>query len=162
MALVDIFLDIDGIKGESQDSKHKDMIEISSYSFGESQFSSRASGGGGGSGKVQMQDFHFTTRLSVASPNLMLACASGRHIKLATLTARKAGQNQQDYYKVTFTDCLISSYQTSASEASNDVPREQFSLNFSKIQLEYRPQRQDGSLGDPVTAGWDVKNNQEF
>ncbi len=88
----DYLLKIEGIKGESTDSKHKDEIEIESFSWGATQPGTFSTGGGGGAGKVSFQDLHFTSRVSVASPNLMVACASGQHIKVATLTVRKAGK----------------------------------------------------------------------
>src|SRR5919204_6894167 len=122
MALVDYFLKIDGIPGESGDSKHKDEIQLESWSFGESQSGTMAYGGGGGAGKVQMQDFHFVMKVNKASPKLFLACASGEHIKKAELTCRKAGKEQQEYYKVTFSDLLVSSYQTSGSGSSDVIP----------------------------------------
>ncbi len=37
MAAVDFFLKIDGIDGESADSKHKGDIDLASWSWGEAQ-----------------------------------------------------------------------------------------------------------------------------
>ena len=90
----DYLLKLEGIKGESLDAKHRDEIEIESFSWGATQPEGFASGGGG-AGKVSFQDIHFTARVNVASPNLMVACASGQHIKEATLTVRKAGEDQR-------------------------------------------------------------------
>jgi type VI secretion system secreted protein Hcp len=161
MAL-DFFLKIDGIPGESQDSKHKDEIDVVAWSWGETRPAPPGSaGGGGGAGKVQIQDFTFTAQTSKASPNLMLACASGKHVKSAVLTARKAGGKQAEFLTISLSDILVSSYQAGGSEGEV-IPTESVSLNFSKIQLEYRPQKADGSLGAPVKAGWDVKKNQKF
>ena len=109
MAAVDYFLKIDGIEGESPDHKHKGEIQLESWSFGESQGGTHSSGGGGGAGKVQMQDFHFVMKISKASPKLFLACACGQHIKKAVLVCRKAGKDQQEFLKTTFTDILVSS-----------------------------------------------------
>lgn len=158
---VDIFLKIDGIKGESQDSKHKDEIEILSYSFGESQTGTFASAGGGGAGKVSMQDFHFTTPVNKASPGLFFACASGSHIKEGLLTVRKAGGDQQEYLKIKLTDILVSSYQVGASHGS-EVPTDQFSLNFSKIEYSYAPQNAKGQLEAADTKGWNLKENKKI
>jgi type VI secretion system secreted protein Hcp len=154
------FLQIDGISGESQDSRHKDAIEISSFSWGASNSSTAGAGGGGGSGKVNMQDFHFTMRVSKASPQLFLAVAKGKHIANAVLFVRKTGGEQQEYLKWTLSDVMVSSYQTGGM--NGDVPIDQVSLNFAKIQVEYKPQMADGSLGQPVTAGWDLKQNKAF
>lgn len=161
MAAVDYFLKIDGIKGESQDAKHKDEIELESFSWGETNSGTHAAGGGGGAGKVQMQDFHFVMRMNKASPELFLACAEGRHIKQAILTCRKAGKEQQEFLKVTFSDLLISSYQTGGSAGSDVIPMDQVSLNFTQIKMEYKPQKADGTLDAAVTAGWNVKTNKK-
>src|SRR6476646_4579406 len=113
MAQVDYFLKFDGIKGESTDAKHKDEIDIEAWSWGETNAAGPASGGGGGgAGKVSMQDFHFVMRMNRASVSLMKACATGEHIKEATLTARKAGKGQAEFLVIKMNDVLISSYQT--------------------------------------------------
>ena len=81
----DFLLEIDGIKGESQDSKHKETIEIESFSWGASNSGSHSAGMGGGSGKVSLQDLHCTANVSKASPVLFLKCCTGEHIKLSLI-----------------------------------------------------------------------------
>jgi len=162
MAAVDYFLKIDGIEGESHDSKHKNEIDLESWSWGESQSGTHSGGGGGGAGKVHMQDFHFVMKINKASPKLMLACATGEHIKKATLTCRKAGKEQQEFLKIEFDDLLVSSYQTGGSGHGDIVPTDQISLNYSKIHFEYKEQKPDGSLGGAVKAGYDLKANKKL
>jgi type VI secretion system secreted protein Hcp len=156
MALVDYFLKIDGIQGESPDKTHKLEVEIDSFSWGEINAGTALQGGGMGSGKVQMQDFHFVMRVNKASPLLFLCCANGEHIKSAILTCRKAGKEQQEYLKYTFSDLLVSSYQTGGS-AGNVIPMDQISLNFTKVEFEYKEQKPDGSLGGSVKKYYDIK-----
>jgi type VI secretion system secreted protein Hcp len=159
---IDYFLKIDGISGESLDSKHKGEIDVESWSWGEANPTPPSgAGGGGGAGKVQMQDFNFTTKFSKASPSLMLACASGKHLKSAVLTARKAGKGQQEFLTFSLSDVLVSAYQTGGAEG-DVVPADAVSLRFSKIQVEYKQQNPDGSLGSSIKAGWDVKQNKQF
>jgi type VI secretion system secreted protein Hcp len=110
-------------------------------------------GGGGGQGKVAMQDFHFTMAVNKATPLLFQACATGTHIKSAILTCRKAGKDQQEFLKWTFTDVFISSYQTGGS----DSPVEQCSFNFTKIQVDYKEQNADGTLLGALTKWHDLK-----
>ena len=160
MAAVDYFLKIEGIDGESQDSKHKGAIQLESWSWGETQSGAHSAGGGGGAGKVSMQDFHFTMSINKASPKLFLSCASGEHIKKAVLTCRKAGKDQQEFLVITLSDLLISSYQTGGSGHSDVVPMDQISLNFSKIEIDYKEQKPDGSLSGAVKAGYDLKANK--
>jgi type VI secretion system secreted protein Hcp len=161
MAAVDYFLQISGVEGESTDAKHKGWLDVDSWSWGESQTGGGGSGGGGGAGKVSMQDFHFVTKVRKASPKLFLACAGGQHLKEAKLVARKAGKGQQEFLSWTFSDLLVSSYQTGGHEGT-EVPVDQVSLNFAKIKVEYRAQKSDGSLEPAISAGWDVKSNTKL
>lgn len=159
MAQVDYFLKVDGIDGESTDSKHKNEIDIESWSWGETQSGSHAYGGGGGAGKVSMQDFQFTMRVNKASPKLLLATANGQHIKQALLTCRKAGKDQQEYLKIKFSDLLISSFQTGGSNGEV-VPVDTIALNFAKIEYEYYPQKADGTLDSKIPVWWSLKENK--
>lgn len=157
MAIVDYFLKIDGIEGEAQDTKHKNEIQLESWSFGETNAGTAAQGLGMGAGKVQMGDFHFVMRSNKASPKLFLACASGEHIKKAVLTCRKAGKEQQEYLKWMFSDLLVSSYQTGGSAHSDVVPLDQISINFTEAQIDYKEQKADGTLGGAVTTKYNIK-----
>ena len=162
MAAVDYFLKFDGIKGESTDAKHKDEINIESWSWGETHASGGGRGGGAGAGKVQMQDFHFVMNMNTASPNLMLACASGKHIPRATLYCRKAGETQQEFLTFTFSDLLVSSYQTGGSAHGDIVPTDQISLNFAKVEMAYGKQDDKGKVAAlDQKAGWDLKLNKK-
>jgi type VI secretion system secreted protein Hcp len=158
---IDYFLQIDGIEGESQDAKHKAWIDLLSWSWGESHAAAPEAGGGGGSGRVSMQDVHFAMPMSKASPRFFLACASGRHHKEAVLVGRKGGKDPQEFMTWTFSDVLVTSYQTSGSEAQ-DGPFDQVSLNFTKVRLDYKAQKADGSLDAPISAGWDVIANKKL
>ena len=159
MAAVDYFLRIDGIQGESTDDKHKGEIDVDSWSWGESHTAAPGAGGGA-AGKVQIQDFHFVMRVNKASPKLLLACASGQHLKSAHLSCRKAGKAQQEFLTYTFSDVLVSSYQAGGAEAADVLPIDQVALNYSKIQVEYKEQKPDGTLGASTKAGWDLKANK--
>jgi type VI secretion system secreted protein Hcp len=157
---VDFFIKIDGVEGESTDDKHKNEIDVESWNWGATQMGTSARGGGGGAGKVNMQDFNFVMHSNKASPKLMLMCATGDHIKSAKLTCRKAGGEQQEYLTITFSDLLISSYQTGGA-SGDSVPMDQISFNFSKLEFEYKPQKADGSLDSAVKYGYDVKASKK-
>ena len=120
-----------------------------------------AFGGGGGAGKVQVEDFHFLMKVNKASPKLFLACCTGDHIPKAVLTARKAGKSPQEFLKVTMSDLLVSSYQTGGSGHGDVVPTDQISINFTKIEWEYKEQKADGTLGGAVKAGYDNKHHKK-
>ena len=152
----DAFLKIDGIEGESPDDKHKGEIELMSFTWGASQSGTAGYGGGAGAGRVNMQDFTCTKRFDKATPKLMLACCNGKHIPKALVTVRKAGEEQQEYLKITFSDVLVSSLEAGGS-GSDEIPLETLALNYGKIELEYKEQKIDGTLGGTIKAHWDVE-----
>lgn len=157
---VDIFAKIGDIKGESQDAKHKDEIEVLSWSWGVSNTAGPGPGGGGGAGKAAFQELALTHTFDRASTALMLACATGQHIKEATLTQRKPGKGQHEYLIVKMHDLLITSVQDASS--GGEAPFEHVSMSFAKIHIEYKPQKPDGTLDASVHFKYDLKANKPF
>ena len=157
---VDYFLKIDGIDGESTDSKHKGEIELASFSWGVSQSGQPGGGGGGGAGKAQFQDFHFVAKTTKASPKLFLACASGQHVKSALLTCRRAGRDRLEFIKYKLSEVLVSSFVSGGS--TPEEPFDQVSLNFAKVEMEYVPLGKAGKALSPVKAAWDLKANKKI
>lgn len=160
MATSDYHLKIDGIPGESTDSKHANEIDISSFDWGVVNQGSTGQGGGGGSGKSTAKDFSFSKPCDKASPLLMAAAATGKHIPKVVLSVRKAsGQGgQADYLVITFETVFVSSY---ATRAGHDAAVEDtFTLNIGKVTIEYKPQNADGSLGGVVPANYDWTKNE--
>ena len=167
----DIFLKLDGVKGENSkkgESGLEGAIELHSFSFGVVQAGSHSFGGaGGGSGKAQFQDMSFVKNVDKSSPLLFKACATGEHIKTAELIMRRAGggslqsadssgKAQKEYYRIRFTDVIVSSLQNSGS-AEGDTPTEMVSLNAARIDFEYKEQLASGELGGAIKGGYDVK-----
>jgi len=156
----DIFAKIGDIKGESLDSKHKDEVEVLSWSWGVAQSGTMAHGGGGGEGKASFNDFNFTHHVDKASPVLLKACATGEHIKEATITVRKAGKGQQEYLIIKMSDVIITGVSPSGSGDSASTA-ESVALQFAKVELEYKPQKADGSLDAGVFFKYDIKAQKE-
>jgi len=158
---VDMFLKIDGVEGESEDDAHKGTIDVLAFSWGMSQSGSMHIGGGGGSGKVNVQDMSITKFLDKASAELVKRCCSGKHFPTVLLTCRKAGDMPVEYYKVTMEEVLISSVSEGAS-GGEDQQTENITLNFAKVKIEYTPQKEDGSPDAAITAGWNIRSNAEM
>lgn len=158
---VEYFLKIDGIPGESKDDKHRDEIVLTSFSMGLTNSGSFAGGSGGGAGKASFHDFHFTTQFSKASPLLMAACASGRHIPKAVMTARKAGGRGSgfEFLFVKMDDVLVTSVQS--EETGNVVPSDSVSLAFAKIEVDYKEQKATGGLGATTSFRWNLLENRQ-
>ena len=157
MARPDHYLKIDGIDGESQKTNVINWIELLDWQWSETNSGSFAQGGGGGTGRVSMADFTFSMTMCKASPKLMLACATGEHIKWAELHCREAGKEQQAYLKYKFHELLISSYSTGGGPGDDNKPTCRVSFNYSKVEWAFAAQKQDGSLETHVKAGFDLK-----
>lgn len=155
----DIFAKLGDIKGESLDSKHKDEVEVLSWSWGVNRTGSIAHGGGSSEGKASFNDFNFTHHIDKASPVLLKACATGEHIKEATITVRKAGKGQQEFLIIRMNDIVITSVALSAA-GDAAATAESVALQFAKVDLEYKPQKPDGSLDAGVFFKYDIKSNK--
>ncbi len=160
---VDMFLKIDGIPGESTDAKFQKEIVLESFSWGETNTGAHSAAGGGGAGRVSMQDFHFTAKVSVASPKLMLACATGQHIKDAVMSERRAGEQKEGsavFLTYSFQGVVI----TSVQEAGNrdDIPLDSVSFAFQKIDIMYKAQTPAGGVGEAVEFAWDLAANKKI
>ncbi len=158
---IDVFLKLDGIKGEAQDSKHKDEIDVLSWSWGMAQSGTTHMGGGGGGGKVAVQDLALTKYLDKSSPTLMKFCCNGKHIKNGTLTVRKAGgEDALEYLKIDFDEIIVTSVST-GGHGSEDRLMENLSLNFAKYKAAYTEQTAEGSAGASPDVTWNIATNKE-
>lgn len=157
---VDMFLKLEGCKGESQDKKHPDEIDVLAWSWGMSQSGTMHMGGGGGAGKVNVQDLSVTKWVDKSSPVLMQYCSIGKQFKEALLTVRKAGGDDPlEYILITMKDVIVTSVSTGGS-GGEDRLTENCSLNFSQYKVEYQPQKPDGSAdGGKIPWEFDIAAN---
>lgn len=155
---MDMFIKIEGIKGESRDHKHAGEIDVLAWSWGMSNSGSAHQGGGAGAGKVNVQDLSITKYIDKSTTALMLYTSNGKHVPSALLTVRKAGEKPLEYLKITMTDVLISSLSTGGS-GGEDRLTENVTLNFAKVKVEYQSQKQDGSGEPGGEYGWDIAGN---
>ncbi len=162
----DAFLKIDGIPGESSDDKHKDWIEILSYSMGITQptSGSASTAGGATSERAHFQDFSIVKALDKASPKIALGCAGGQHIKEVKVELCRAGGDKVKYMEYKMSNCIISSFRPGGSAHGGEtLPLEEVSFNYGKIEWTYTQQkRADGAGGGNVAAGWDLEANKKI
>ena len=154
-----MFLKLDGVAGESTHKGHKDEIEVLSFSWGVSHPVPVANRDRRRAGRAQASDITFMMAVSKASPTLMLACATGRHLKQGLFVIEKAGETPFAFYKVTVTDILVSSYQTSGS---SELPMDSFSLNVRTLRLRETTQDAKGTPGEFVEAAFDFGHNRQL
>ena len=158
---VDMFMKIDDIKGESIDAKHKDEIDVLSWTWGVTQSGTSHTGSGGGAGKVQVSDLTFTKRIDKATPILIKNSCSGKHMKSAVLVVRRAGGQPLEYLTITMEDLLVSAVTTGGS-SGDDTLTENVTLNFARVKLEYVPQKAGGGGDASIPMGWNIAANKEI
>ncbi len=161
----DAFLKIEGTAGESTEAKHKEWIEVLSFSFGVSQPSSAISAPRAGTvaEKATFSNFTIAKRLDKSSPVLMLMCASGQRIPSVTIEFQRPEGARLHISRIKMEDVLVSSVKPGGSARGADVfPMEEVSLNFSKIEWTYTPQKEDGTQDLSVRGGWDLAGNIKF
>ncbi|MFZ4832435.1 Hcp family type VI secretion system effector [Rouxiella sp. Mn2063] len=156
----DIFLKLNGIDGESQDSIHKDEIDVLRWEWLVSQSSNMhtGSGSGGGAEKCTVEDLHFEHYIDRATPNLLQYCLTGKHIPEAILTICKAGGSPLEYLRITLQNIIITNVKSIGYYRMHS-PRERISLSFSRVKMDYVVQNAQGHMASVVSTGYDIKAN---
>jgi type VI secretion system secreted protein Hcp len=157
---VDMFLKITGVDGESKDDKHEKEIDVLAWSWGVSNSGTFHTGTGGGAGKSNVQDISITKYYDKASPNLQLACCTGKHYDEAILTVRKAGDDPLEYIKMTMTGVLVTAVSTGGS-GGEDRLTENVTLNFGKVKTQYWMQSPKGGAEKGPEMTYDIAANKK-
>jgi type VI secretion system secreted protein Hcp len=162
MASANMFVKIDGVKGETTDKGHKDEIEMLGFSHGISQptSSSRSSAGGATTERCIHQDFNFTKMMDLSTCDLIQYCCSGKSIKTVTVSCYRADDSGKDilYIKYTMKKCIVSSISVGGS---GDTPTENISLNYASIEWDYTQQKEGGGSAGKKAAQWNLETNTE-
>lgn len=154
---VEIFLELDDVKGESQKSGFVDKIDILTFSWGASQSATRHSGTGGGSGQANVGDIHFSKYLDSATTVLFKQLLHGKHYDKGVLTLRKVtGGKPLDYLVITMEEVIISSYQTGGGVGGDDRITEHMALNFRKFEMVYTVQEGKGAGAAQFPVAYDI------
>lgn len=176
MAQFDYFIKIDQIPGESTDEKHKDEIEVLSYSFGmeHGDTGSTSTGGARTGGRVRHSPFIFTKVTDKASPKLLEKACDGTHIPKAVFTANRATGQKQKYLEITLTDLIVASWQSSLMAATERdtaaaegggvmLQLEKVNLNYATIKFQYTlTDHLTGKPAGDVSAGWNLAKNSKL
>ncbi|MFC4931162.1 Hcp family type VI secretion system effector [Massilia sp. GCM10023247] len=159
---IDVYLQIDGIKGESMDDKHKDWIECTSVNWGVSQPRSATASTGGGhtAERCEHKEITFTKLADLSSPILMQTCAAGKTIPKAKLEFMRAdGQGERiKYFEIELENVLIGSVMPTVKEGS--IMQETVSLKFSQVKNKYTQQKVTGGAGGNTSGGWNLATNK--
>ncbi len=159
---IDVYLQIDGIKGESTDDKHRDWIEVQSVQWGVTQPKSATASTGGGhtAERCEHEDITLAKLADLSSPILAQVCSSGKTIPRAKIEFMRAdGQGERiKYFEIELTNVLVGSVSPHVSEG--DIMKECIGLKFSRIKWTYTQQKVSGGAGGNTSGGWDLATNK--
>ncbi|HEX8481212.1 MAG TPA: type VI secretion system tube protein Hcp [Allosphingosinicella sp.] len=158
---VNVFLKFEGpvIKGESTDSRHKDEIQVLSWSHSFNQ-PTKATRSGAGAGTVEQanhSDFTFSKYLDMATDDLMKYCWNGKQIGKATLSCYRSDGGEESilYLQVEMEDVIVSNI--SIGGGPGDLPTENISLAYAKVTYTYKAQKPDsGDAGGVQPVSHDL------
>ena len=151
----DVFIKIDGIKGESVDAKHKGEIDVLSWSWGAAQSAVSTARSGMAAGKASANALLITKVIDVSSPVLIQTILQGKRIPSVVLTVRRTGGRDAEFIKIQLKDVLVSSI-VLGSGAGTNQPTEEVYFQFASAQYSYSPQKPDGTLEPAVTESTDA------
>lgn len=157
---VDMFMKVEGASGESQDANHKGWTDIDSFTWGATQPSTIASGGGAGAGKVSFHDLNVIAKLDKCYPAMLKHCATGKHLGQVEISLCKAGGSQIEFTKITLTDAMVTNVTVSGANASETVMAN-YSFQAGKIKTQYWEQTNQGGKGAESQMGFSIKENRE-
>jgi type VI secretion system secreted protein Hcp len=150
------------VKGEAQDARHPDEVQLLSFRLTASN-PSTAGGAAAASaqGRVKFSTFDVRKKVDKASAALLQACAAGDKFDRATVTVRKAGGRAAlEYLVYTFEQVCVDEVTTGGEAATSDEVTEDVRLSFASVHLKYTPQRADGAGDSPIEGGWDLTRNR--
>ncbi|GLX77113.1 protein hcp1 [Thalassotalea insulae] len=155
------FMKIKGVEGESTDTSHQGEIDVLAWRWGAHRSVELKSGRGDSPkiGKtIGSMEINFAKLVDTTTPVLMQACANGEHIDEAVLTVRKAGEEPVEYYVITMKKVMVTSVATSSADETQPL-MEEIVLNFREVDVHYLPQKEDGSVGEPIEYQWSISKS---
>ena len=146
MATGDMLLQLAGVTGESSDVKHKDFIDLVSWSW--DMLSPTNVSTGQPFAKTKIEDFRVVKRADRSTPVLIQYLYQNTVMKTGHLLVRKAGgPDPLTYYEVEFKNLRVTSFST---QTEKDEVVEKVSFAFETATFRYTPQSATGAKGGGV------------
>jgi len=155
---IDMFLKLGEIIGESEAPDHIDEINISNFHWGLSNSVDMQRPGH--DGKANVGNIILTKSVCRATPVIMNMVTAGTHIPDATIVALKAGGVEKLPYFVIKLEHIAVVDQQFDGESSGLII-ENITLNFSRVELMYQQQEDDGTKkGGEVLKFYDALSGE--
>lgn len=158
---IDVYLQIDGIKGESTDSTHKDWIECTGVEFGvlQPRSATASSAGGHTAERCEHKDILVSKLADLSTPLLLEQCSMGKTIAKAKLDFMRADADGKrvTYFSIELTNLIISGVQPKVAEGN--IMQEALSIKYSQVKWKYVQQKISGGQGGNTAGGWNLSTN---
>lgn len=157
----DIYLQIEGIKGESRDAGHRNWMECQYVDWGVSQSKSAVTSSSGHTvGRCHHHTIMIARLSDLATPILLQTCAMGKTLPKAKIEFMRADGHGQPirYFNVELENVLIAEIYPEVSEGQ--LMSEYLALAFSKIRWRYTQQKTGGGIAGLTVGGWDLSLNR--
>ncbi len=155
------FLSIDTIKGESRDDKHRDWVEIKSFSQDllQPRSATASTSGGQTAARVNLSPIEIVKAIDLSTTALNQACSSGTTFPKARIEFMRADKdgNAINYYLIELLNVLVHRVTTTVDE--DGMPQEVVQLSFAAIKWTYNQQKAEGGIGGKTVAQWSASKN---
>lgn len=158
---IDVYLQIDGIKGESADNTHKDWIECTAVEFGVLQPRSATASSAGGltAERCEHKDIVVAKLTDLATPLLLEQCSMGKTIPKAKFDFMRADSDGKrvTYFNIELENLIISS--VSPKVVEGNIMSETLSIKYAQVKWKYVQQKIAGGTGGNTAGGWNLSKN---
>ena len=153
-----IFLEIDGVQGESQNQKFPNTIDVLSVAWGASNAVS-VGGTGLSGGVANFMDLNVTAAMDKAYPALLKNLATNKSMPSVTIHGCVMGEEQLEIYQVQLKNVLVSAVTISAGGGGESRPTMSYGFTGTDFHIMYTPQQDDGTLGSASEQDFSIKKN---
>jgi type VI secretion system secreted protein Hcp len=151
---MDMFLEVDGLQGESKDSQFANQIDVLAWSSGVS--SSKVA-----KPAASFQAVSVTKNVDRSSPEILQDVASGKVVNFAKLHIRKAGSTPIEYLRLCYAGVQFTSVSMGGS-GGEDRLTETVTFSYQKLTERYVQQDSTGGAVATFYGGWDLVNNVQY
>jgi type VI secretion system secreted protein Hcp len=159
MAQTNVYLKLQDVDGESQDTDHDKWIEVMSWSWGVDNPVSFALAQGGQSTQAHVGSMNIQCIMDLSTVTAFKNATTGKHVDTGTLSCMKLdGDQRVEYFKVDLTNVMVSSVQYSGGGQDQAV-NVHLALVFEEFKQHYKGQQDTGSAGGGKDFGFNVQTS---
>lgn len=160
--MASIFMKLGAIEGEGGEDKHLKWIDVETVTWGHHRsIDPSMKAAQRTRGETTLQDVQIVSAMHKGSCKIQQNCASGKIEPTVEIHFCRTGEDPaaglEVYLTAKLTNVMISSYSTAVQ--GEEVPFENYGLNFTKVEMEYKEADQSGKLTTASSYTWDKEKS---